>query len=479
MSNIPPLHFPSHASDNAVSELCASPNRHQLLDRTKPCADHDVEQYLQQKVNRTRNPCPKWLNPSLLDACQTVIFASMSVQQVVQRSLRCIVNDQLVAEFAPLLRESKITAEKLVLVLEQTDPYPSLSDLCKVAVTCIKTQKELCKMLKMRSSTIIKELDGKFARHLLLNIHGAMIDFKDAWTIIVSSLSLPSAAAATALQQTSSPNTPSYFPSISDPSVNMQSTSSTPTSSNPGTVGIASAPFYQSVAQGRSQNEFSHFPTMSPLSSPASTEDNSQLYSHIKLAVTGSFHVVELLRQSIDEALSTKISASLEKRLHELLQVIDYAAEMTQALDKSLEALICKENAQVVSQSPLLLNLQNRKETSRKFWEDTNIYFKAIVALMSSVRSISTEEDFTWTKFVKQGCLQVTRVTADVAKLWNSYSTFAEDGFFLGKVDDKGIQRSMSGSEVSTPTASAIGLSPSTLLSETSSSQRQNTNHSV
>jgi hypothetical protein len=52
---------------------------------------------------------------------------------------------------------------------------------------------------------------------------------------------------------------------------------------------------------------------------------------------------------------------------------------------------------------------------------------------MTFIRSISTEEDFVWPKSVKQGCLYVTRMTAEVAKLWNNYSTFAEDGFFLGR----------------------------------------------
>lgn len=34
---------------------------------------------------------------------------------------------------------------------------------------------------------------------------------------------------------------------------------------------------------------------------------------------------------------------------------------------------------------------------------------------------------------MKQGCLYVTRMTAEVAKLWNNYSTFADDGFYLGR----------------------------------------------
>lgn len=52
---------------------------------------------------------------------------------------------------------------------------------------------------------------------------------------------------------------------------------------------------------------------------------------------------------------------------------------------------------------------------------------------MTFIRSISTEEDFAWPKSIKQGCLYVTRMTAEVAKLWNTYSTFAEDGFYLGR----------------------------------------------
>lgn len=52
---------------------------------------------------------------------------------------------------------------------------------------------------------------------------------------------------------------------------------------------------------------------------------------------------------------------------------------------------------------------------------------------MTFIRAISTEEEFAWPKSVKQGCLYVTRMTAEVAKLWNNYSTFAEDGFYLGR----------------------------------------------
>lgn len=85
---------------------------------------------------------------------------------------------------------------------------------------------------------------------------------------------------------------------------------------------------------------------------------------------------------------------------------------------------------------------------------------------MSSVRSISTEEDFVWPKAVKQVCLHMTRVTTEVAKIWNNDSVFAEDGYYLG-VDDKQhhpIQRSPSAPDQNL--SSHLSSSPSLLASD-------------
>jgi hypothetical protein len=56
---------------------------------------------------------------------------------------------------------------------------------------------------------------------------------------------------------------------------------------------------------------------------------------------------------------------------------------------------------------------------------------------MSLIRSLSTEDEVNWPKTVKQGCLHLTRVTAEIAKLWNNDPLFVQDGFYLGKTGDE------------------------------------------
>lgn len=75
---------------------------------------------------------------------------------------------------------------------------------------------------------------------------------------------------------------------------------------------------------------------------------------------------------------------------------------------------------------------------------------------MTFIRLIQTQEEFAWSKSIKQGCLYVTRMTAEVAKIWNNYSTFAEDGFFLGRQErsasiSEASQCSSPATEIPTP----------------------------
>ncbi|CAO3702867.1 unnamed protein product [Rhizopus stolonifer] len=137
----------------------------------------------------------------------------------------------------------------------------------------------------------------------------------------------------------------------------------------------------------------------------------------MKNAVAGSFHVLSTLRRSIQESLVSLTLPSLESKLKELLRQAEHVTALSHRLEKSIESQKDSE----------------RQESSKIFWEDTSVYLKAMVSLMTLIRTISKEEDFVWPRTVKQGCLYVTRMTAEVAKHWNKSSTFAQDGFFLGK----------------------------------------------
>ncbi|RCH88015.1 hypothetical protein CU097_002293, partial [Rhizopus azygosporus] len=316
------------------------------------------------------------IKDSIIDASQTILFTTTSLKRAVGRCISYTDNDNLQATFTPILTKAKAATERLGQILDLIeDDKETVHNLIQSTAQCISALKELCYILTTRLSIIVQGLDSKFSRHLLIHLYSATVDIKEAWQIISPYLTI-------------------------DP--------------------LSIVPNKASSSRNRSDNE-AHSPFVSPLCSPYG--DNKQLYTCLKNAVTGSFHVLNTLRQSIEETLNSSVIPSLERKLKELLRQAQSVTDLAHKLDKSIDSRINKDEYFV------------NKQQNRKFWEDTSIYLKAMVSLMTLIRSISKEEDFVWPRTVKQGCLYVTRITAEVAKLWNNSSTFAQDGFFLGKTE--------------------------------------------
>ncbi|KAL7324731.1 hypothetical protein PS15p_209879 [Mucor circinelloides] len=365
----------------------------------------------------------------IIEAAQTILFTACSLQRTVSRCISRIGNDSLNAAFSPILHKSKASTEKMITILDVIEKrsMPEVyNDLIQATSACISILKELCWTLRTRLSTLVQGLDAKFSRNLLMNLYSATVDTKDAWQVISPYLSVDPTQTLTSLMQHTKP-----------------STTATPTT----------------PLRNRSHSELTasaHSPMTSPLASPNVKADNTQLYTHLRNAVTSSLHVLNTLKQSIEEtAQGANMPASLEKKLNELLRQTQYATELSHRLDKNVEA-------NMGSNKEDLLLLPTRKESSRRIWEDTSIYLKAIVNVMTFIRSISTEEEFVWPKSIKQGCLYVTRMTAEVAKLWNSSSTFAEDGFFLGRQERSSSVSEQPSSPYCTSPASTIDIPKNT-----------------
>ncbi|CAO3665618.1 hypothetical protein CU097_015308 [Rhizopus azygosporus] len=316
------------------------------------------------------------IKDSIIDASQTILFTTTSLKRTVGRCISYTDNDNLQATFTPILTKAKAATERLGQILDLIeDDKETVHNLIQSTAQCISALKELCYILTTRLSIIVQGLDSKFSRHLLIHLYSATVDIKEAWQIISPYLTIDPLSIVS--------NKASSF-------------------------------------RNRSDSE-AHSPFVSPLCSPY--RDNKQLYTCLKNAVTGSFHVLNTLQQSIEETLNSSVIPSLERKLKELLRQAQYVTDLAHKLDKSIDSRINKDEYFV------------NKQQNRKFWEDTSIYLKAMVSLMTLIRSISKEEDFVWPRTVKQGCLYVTRITAEVAKLWNNSSTFAQDGFFLGKTE--------------------------------------------
>ncbi|KAG1453123.1 hypothetical protein G6F56_007650 [Rhizopus delemar] len=121
-------------------------------------------------------------------------------------------------------------------------------------VQTIACLKELCFQIGTRLSILVQGLDPKTSRHLLTSLYSATVDTKEAWELICPCLTI-------------------------DP-----------------------------VYTLHRNNNRSNPVLKSPL-----TGDNSQLYTFMKNAVAGSFHVLSTLRRSIQESLVSLTLPSLER----------------------------------------------------------------------------------------------------------------------------------------------------------------------
>ncbi|KAL0077679.1 RAM signaling pathway protein-domain-containing protein [Phycomyces blakesleeanus] len=376
----------------------------------------------------------KFPSHKLLDACQNVSFLSILIQSTLHKCLDFCVSDKLQSLMADSLQHSRSFTDKLTMVLHQIDyqmvrqaPKPALEfDLIKAARACINSLRELCTQIKDCLGLLVNILDPKNARYLVMNLHCAAVDLKEAWEIITA--------------QTPPVHILSIHPTLS-----------APTGLRKNTKHVPYLPRARSASEHQPGTHYIAYLTTS------STKDSTRLFGHLRLAVTGSLHVIDLLNISIKAVTGTE---SLNQKLYALSQQAQQAIYMALCLAESLDNVMLKESdsyrnnnydsnsldvipvAFSSKEVPTLVSPKDmlvQKDTSRKLWEDTTAYLKSILLVMSSIRSISTEEDFSWPKPIKQGCLHVTRVTAEVAKLWNSYSVFAEHGYYLGKGD--GVNR--------------------------------------
>ncbi|CAO3652883.1 unnamed protein product [Mucor hiemalis] len=264
----------------------------------------------------------------IIDASQTILFTSSTLQRTVGRCISYTGNDSLHASFSSTLYKSKTSTDKLVFILDSAGQL-KIEDLIQSTSECIIILKELCFTLRTRLSILVQGLDAKFSRNLLVNLYTAAVDIKSAWETIQPYLTI-------------------------DPL--------TAISKSPGN-------------RNRSHSEAS--PILSPLASPNTAGDNTQLYTHLRNAVTGSLHVLNTLVQSIEETKSnktTKISASLERKLNELTRQAQNAIDLCNRLDKNVEANMGNNKDD-------LLLLPTRQESSRRIWEDTSIYLKVQCAM--------------------------------------------------------------------------------------------------
>ncbi|ORY92321.1 RAM signaling pathway protein-domain-containing protein [Syncephalastrum racemosum] len=367
----------------------------------------DCEAHYQWTVNSADN---SGLHLPVIEACRTVLFAATSLHSTLRRCLHCCSGKDGLS-LGPQLRRSTGSAEKLVAVLDTLDLQPSPSqcaELVRAAASNISSLKDLVYALQARISELAQILDPKFSRHLLVTVYSATVDLKEAWDTLSPLINAEKHGTTSDHSNSATRTTQSIHSMNASNTISTATpaaTTTTPTPSKPSPT-TNKPPSPLALSRGRSQS------TESSLYSPQGTspgDDNpdQQLYTLLKLAIAHSLHVTDLLKHSVQDSAPAEngLPPPLQSKLSDLTRQSANAAELAIRLDKHVD--IHKEELV-------------RKELTRSFWEETDHFLKIVVSIMSSVRALITEDDFQWPKPVKQGCLQVTRVTTEVAKQWNT-----------------------------------------------------------
>ena len=301
-ASLPPLNL---QSDNMDIVTCDA-----YLQRTRSQQQHQQKQQEREQEQQT----------TLTEACRSLLFAATSLHAAIRR---CLTFDGLNSILSPMFIKSTATTERFMNILdnqqEDNNSNNNKEQLVKSAIGCVRILKELCSLLHQNTATLVQLMDVKYTRHLLVMVHTTAVDIKDIWEVL-----LPLSSSQQQLQ-----------------------------------------PQQKVSMRGRSHSEHTTAATSSlgsPTIASPSVDDRSQLYSHLKLAVTHSLHVTEILKQSIEETLATEISPVLADKLRDLARQAQDAAERAMRLDKNLQIITTAGDT-----------------TSRKgFWQDTNQYLKVI-----------------------------------------------------------------------------------------------------
>ncbi|CAO3668450.1 unnamed protein product [Umbelopsis vinacea] len=418
-----------------------------------------IERANQERIRHARNASQILQLPSAANTSppNMQLNSTFNKCQLALRGIRqCLsysANEKLSTTFNRVLYESDTATQSLIQALDRMDHATSQrtaalsNELVIAAGSAVGSIRKIIQLLQHHLKTLVQTSDIIFTRNLLLHIHGATSNVRIAFEAITSLPSYnhattpktafaPSPSRNTANKAAAYPN----FPAVPPP---LQSTSSTPTSSHalpqaggPSTVKNAI------MNRGRSHSEHSTSTMQSFASTPqTSWERDLQLFNHINIATSAALNVVELLNTCFEHSpLPDDAPAAFEKRFKDLLRQVQHAADMSRKLQNSLQSVITSRSVEPNDDGIIVSN----KELIRRFWEDTNACLLAIVAMMTLVKAVATQEDYSFPKAVKQGLSHVTRVTAEVARLWSN-STFAEEGYYLGHMNiDQAIMRAKS-----------------------------------
>ncbi|EEB05311.1 leucine-rich repeat protein Sog2 [Schizosaccharomyces japonicus yFS275] len=316
-------------------------------------------------------------NVRLLEASRGILFALSQVHQMLRNYLLFCNNSSVLNVMQKLLHNANTHVGWLVQVLEkvtesfQEDPFDTQS-LIHASTACIASFRRVIEAARKYLNELTGSANVRYTRTLILMLYGSAKELQNSLHRIIPPNAQPAAAEN---QHVTSP-------------LNHRLPSSV-------------FPRPDKVALG--------------VATPAAIETDHQLLEKVSIAIKSANSVLSLLTDAVAKnalagahpqtAATANTNPSTNAKLRELASMAVSASEITRRLKTRI----------------VTLHTPHDDYETIRFFDDTQAFVKAVIAVANAAKSVSTE--FSFNKNVLTGLSTLTRCTKELIILLSTFGT--------------------------------------------------------
>lgn len=346
----------------------------------------------------------------VVEASRGILFSLSQIHTAVRQYVTFCADPELTGTINRVLYNANAHVGALVDVLEAHETRPEGADakpVIEACRACVGAFRHVINILHNRVRDLTSQADVRYTRTLLLLLFGASSELQNSWACLN-----PLKGVASSVILSSSPialqSTPSICQrSVAPPITRLKSNSNASINS-----------FASSHSSAKLSEIFTVPSTPSVLATvdadPMETDD--QLFEKISQATTATLALLSLLGDAVSKsalasaqgpATPGAVTAATNIKLKDLASNSLNAGEVTRRLKNKL------------TMAKMIQDVQEKK----KFWEDTNLFVKAVINVAAIAKAVSSEYPFS--KAILSSLSTVTRSTKELTILL-SVSSFSQ-----------------------------------------------------
>jgi hypothetical protein len=345
----------------------------------------------------------------IVEAARGILFSLSQIHMAIRQYVSFCADPDLTGTINRVLYNANAHVGALVDVLEAHETRPDGAEATPVIEACracVGAFRHVINILHNRIRDLTSQADVRYTRTLLLLLFGAAAEIQNSWNCLNP---VPASQAPPHTAPVLSTPVANLVPrTIAPPTTRLKSNSN---------VSLSALPLVPS--SHKLSESFSVPATPAALGSePEPMETDEQVYEKISQATTATLSLLSLLGDAVSKsaiasaqgpATPGAVAPGTNMKLRDLAANSLNAGEVTRRLRNKL------------TNSNLML-MQDVHE-KKKFWEDTNLFVKAVINVAALAKSISSEYPFS--KSILASLSTVTRSTKELTILL-SVSSFSQ-----------------------------------------------------